>query len=358
MKRKKTSKRQSMKNLLLTLCVLFLTACGSGESKNKTTLQNADSTIICNNICLSECSHNILYITNEKIFDLYSVYFLVYQIDTLTRPTWQELQMKPILNLRDTVKSKPVFDNCDKEFTDEIAQNGNHCIIFRYFREDYWQRSYHIFPQKMHRKIDINTNFEIDWYRAFSRTDQTPELEFVFYFIYNKGDTIVTYTDTAPTGGTTPEGHTFRFVGEQIDSIQVKTKAMFCVSQGFDLNGRDDWAVWLYNLETEWIDSSNDKYSYTMPTLDSVFINKENFSKIRDKALSVQKDVLINKRDSVMDINEVLKNFKPNFEDAKTANDLYLAIELSNFVNHITVFYKGGSTKKFVHIAAYSISVP
>ena len=161
-----------MKNLLLTLCVLFLTACGSGESKNKATLQNADSTIICNNICQSECSHNILYITNEKSFNLYSIYSIECERDTLTHPTWSELQMEPIPDLRDTVKSKLVFDNYDKIFTDEITPNGNHCITFRYFRGDYMQGNYYIFPQKVYREIDTKTIFGIDWYRAFIEMSQ------------------------------------------------------------------------------------------------------------------------------------------------------------------------------------------
>jgi hypothetical protein len=340
------------------LCILSFTACGNrAVNETKATSQSADSTIISEeDICLSKSLHNALYISNESVFNLsYSIWG---KKDTLTRPTWDELQIEPTPNLRDTVKTKLVFDNYDKEFTDEIAPNGNHCITFRYFRGDYIQGINYIFPQKVYRKIDNKTNFEIDWYRAFSREDQTLETTSVFYSIYNKGDTIISYTEPESAGGTTPEGHTFRFSGEQIDSIKVKSKAIFSVSQGFDLNGIDDWAVWLYNLESEWIDTSNDRYSYTMPTLDNVSISKDNFSKIRNKAISVQKDVLINKRNAIGDVSGVLKNFKPKFEDAKTANDLYLAIELSNFVNNITVFYKGGSTKEFVHIADYLISVP
>lgn len=289
-------------------------------------------------------------------------------MDTLTRPTLSELQASSIRDLKDTIKTKLVIDNYDKVFFDKYDSSGNLCITFKYYRGDYVHAANYIFPQKLYRNIDTKTNFEIDWFVAFERSSMKPTWSFYSYKTYIQGDTIFTYTCPVECGGTTPESHTFRFASDRIDSIQVKTKAMFYVSQGFDLNGRDDWAVHLYDLETEWMNCRINNNSYTLPTVNDVVIDKDTFSKIRKKAIAVQKETLIEKRDSIRPylneaereraINDVLKRFKSNLDDAETATDLYLALELNYFINNVTVFYRGGSTKEFVHIAGYETSVP
>ena len=356
------------KKISFILGLLPLSDCGSrGSSENNTVLITADSTIIVENISQPKNLHNALHITNEKVFCLYSIWD---ERDTLTRPSWNELRTKSIPDLRDTVKSRLVFVDYEKIFTDKIDLDGNLCVIFDYCRQEYRQKSNYIFPLKVYRNIDEKTTFEIDWYRAFSRKNHSSDVDFISYVIHNRNDTIITYTETYPAGGTTPEGHTFRFTGEQIDSIKVKSKVFYSVAQGFDINGRDDWGVGLYYLESEWVDLSIDNLSYVLPVLDTIFIDRETFSKIRNKAISVQKDVLINQRDSLENlgglagryyqdvIGSVLKRLKPNFEDAETATDLYIFVDLKYFTNNVTVFYKGGRAKELVHIADYIVSVP
>ena len=108
--------------------------------------------------------------------------------------------------------------------------------------------------------------------------------------------------------------------------------------------------------------------------LKDVTLSKESFKRIKERALAVQKRYLIESRDSVVAkygsygdsgkayINEILENLKrrlkPNLDDAHTPNELYLLIELSYFVNELTVYYKDGTSKKICHFAGYDVSVP
>jgi hypothetical protein len=292
----------------------------------------------------------------------------------------------PIGNLSDTITWRFVYNNFEKRFTDRIDENGNLHISLIEDTHNFMQRTHYIFPLVEFQTIDDKTTLEIDSYILFSRQFPNPTgWRPSHHHIHNRGDSIITFSKVLHGGGTTPEGRTFRFAGEQIDSIQVHTEALFYIAQGFDINGRDDWAWFLFNLETEWFDTRIDNNSYTMPTINEIFIDAYTFSRIRDRALAVQREVLIENRafhfgESVNELpietvsSEIIRNsfpkpgqpyfqfirekFKPNLEDARTADELFLVIGLRHFVNYVTVFYKNGEIREFVHIAGYSVSVP
>jgi hypothetical protein len=354
-----------MKTVITTLiCIIFLLASAGKRSELEKVYQ--------------------LFISTSEIPVFFFMYF---EHDTLTRPTWRELASIPIGNLSDTITWRFVHDNFEKRFTDQIDENGNLRISLIDDTHDFIQRTNYIFPLVEFQTIDDKTIFEIDSYILFSReSPNSGGWRHSRHHIHNRGDSIITFSEGLyDVGGTTPEGRTFRFAGEQIDSIQVHTEALFYIAQGFDINGRDDWGWLLYNLETEWLNTRVDNNSYTMPMINEIFIDANSFSKIRNKALAVQREVLIENRElyfgeSVNEFStetvttEIIRNpfpqtgqpyyqfirekFKPNLDDAKTADELFLVIGLKHFVNYVTVFYKNGKTREFVHIAGYSVSVP
>ena len=312
--------------------------------------------------------------------------FYCFEYDKLSRPNWKKMQSISSENQDDTITWRFIHNNFEKRFTDQIDENGNLRISLIDDSHDFIQRTNYIFPLVEFQIIDDKTTFEVDSYILFSREfSHFAGSRYSYHFIQNRGDSIITFSESVELGGTTPEGRTFRFSGEHIDSIQVRTKALFYIVQGFDINGRDDWGWFLYDLETEWFDTRVNHNSYTMPMINEMFIDAHTFSRIRDRALAIQREVLIDNREfyfgeSVSELSsetvssEIIRNlfpqsgqsyfqfirekFKPNLEDAKTADELFLVIGLRHFVSYVTVFYKNSKAREFVHIASYSVSVP
>ena len=360
-----------MKSIITTLttyiCVLFLTVSVGKQSEGEKVHQ----------LFISTCEIPFIAPWN-------------FEHDTLTRPTWWELENAsiPMGNLSDTITWRFIHNNFEKRFTDRFDNNGNLRISLIDDSHDFVQRTNYIFPLVEFQSIDDKTIFEIDSYILFARGYRNPVgWRYFRHSIHIQGDSIITFTGfpTDCVGGTTPEGRTFRFSGEQVMDIHVRTVALFYIVQGFDINGRDDWGWFLYDLETEWLDTRVDNKNYTMPMINEMFIDAYTFSRIRDKALAIQREVLIDNREyffgesvrelttetTTVEINRnpfrqpgqpyyqfIREKFKPNLEDAETANELFLVIGLRHFVNYVTVFYKDGEIREFVHIATYSVSVP
>lgn len=354
-----------MKNLLIFACIVMCSfQAVSFEKESSTNNYQPDKLIP-------------LTISNDTFSSWWEI---TQELENKSRPTWEEQLVDSVLNLSDTITDDLTLIDYPivypKPFEDIIGKNQQHYIKFEsqhHYPPNYYRRYAYISPMTCYYDADLTTRFEIDWYKSVIR--DTPyeskiDPEFTIYNIYNKADTIFTVTEVT-FGGITPEGHTFRFSGEMVDSISVETKVIYKVYQEFDINSRDSWVEYLYTIESPWIDSATGRRCYTMPIIESVSIDKDTFSKIKSKAVAIQRKMLIEKPDSLYTkndgrgreyyqriVNNMLKKLKPNFEDANSANNLYLNFKLDYFTNKIKVYYKNGSTKEFVHIADYTVSAP
>ncbi|MFA6335827.1 MAG: hypothetical protein WCX48_09825 [Bacteroidales bacterium] len=280
-----------------------------------------------------------------------------------------------IPSLKDTIATDICEIDYTREFSEKINEGGGVDISFNLinFGKNVRDSNY-IFYNKASIDYDSRTGFVADWYLPFNRRSKRLKDETTTITIQIENDTIYTLTHADPTGGITPEGHTYRFCGDDIDRVSGRSKAIFTVSQIFDQNGRDDWAEMLYSLETPWNNNITDSLCYKLPVLSNITLGKETLERIREKAVRAQKRVLIEKKDSLIAkyasfgedgvkyLNSVFDNLrerlKPNLDDAFTPNELYLLFELDYFVNELTVHYKDGTSKNIVHIAEYIVSVP
>lgn len=278
-------------------------------------------------------------------------------------------------SLKDTIETDICEIDYIREFNEVINDRGGVNICFNLINiQKNIRDSNYIFYNKASIDYDSKTAFVADWYSPFNRKSKRLKDETTLVTVQIENDTIYTMTHSDPTGGTTPEGHTYRFSGDSIDRITGRSKAIFTVSQIFDLNGRDDWTEILYYLETPWNNNISESLCYKHPVIDKITLSKETLERIREKAIRAQKRVLIEKKDSiyakyasfgenwVKHINSIFdhlrKRLKPNLDEALTPNELYLLFELDYFVNELTVHYKDGTSKNIVHIADYIISVP
>ena len=280
-----------------------------------------------------------------------------------------------IPSLNDTIDNEIYEIDYMREFTEKINESGGVDICFNLINfEKNIRDKYFIFYNKASIDFDSRTTFVADWYSPFERKSKRLKDETTKIIIQIENDTIYTLTYPDPTGGITPEGHTYRFSGDSIDRITGRSKAIFTVSQIFDLNGRDDWTERLYYLETPWNNNIAERLCYKHPVINKITLGKETLERIREKAIRAQKRVLIEKKDSiyakytsfgenwVKHINSIFdhlrKRLKPNLDEAFTPDELYLLFELDYFVNELTVHYKDGTSKSIVHIADYIIGVP
>jgi len=279
-----------------------------------------------------------------------------------------------IPSLKDTIDTDIYEIDYNREFTEKINKGGGVDISFNLINNGKWIRDRnYIFYNKASIDYDSRTGFVADWYSPFNRRSKSLEGEITTITIQIEKDTIYTLTYADPAGGITPEGHTYRFCGDDIDRISGRSKAIFKVGQIFDQNGRDDWGELLYSLETPWNNNIMDGLCYKLPVLSNITLSKETLERIREKAIRAQKRVLIMQKDSIIAkyasygeddakyINSVFDNLrkrlKPNLDDAYTPGELYLSFGLDYFINELTVHYKDGTSKNIVHIAGYTISV-
>jgi hypothetical protein len=277
--------------------------------------------------------------------------------------------------LKDTIDTDICEIDYIREFRETINERGGVDISFNLnnFGKRVRDNNY-IFYNKASIDYDSRTTFVADWYSPFNRRNKMLDGEENIITIQIENDTIYTLIHANPTGGITPEGHTYRFCGKDIDRISGRSKAIFTVGQIFDQNGRDDWGEMLYTLETPWNNNITDSLCYKLPVLGNITLGKETLERIREKAVRAQKRVLIEQKDSlfakyasfgensVKYLNSVFDNLrkrlKPNLDDAFTPGELYLSFRLDYFVNELTVHYKDGTSKNIVHIAGYIASVP
>lgn len=276
--------------------------------------------------------------------------------------------------LKDTIDTDICEIDYIREFTEKINKGGGGDISFNLinFGKRVRDNNY-IFYNKASIDYDSRTTFVADWYSPFNRRRKTLDDEVTRITIQIENDTIYTLTHADPAGGITPEGHTYKFCGDDIDRISGRSKAIFTVSQIFDQNGRDDWTEILYSLETPWNNNITDSLCYKLPVIGNITLSKETLERIREKAIRAQKRVLVEKKDSLIAkyasygedgakyINSIFDNLrkrlKPNLDDAYTPGELYLSFGLDYFVNELTVHYKDGTSKNIVHIAGYIASV-
>lgn len=279
-----------------------------------------------------------------------------------------------IPSLKDTIDTDIWEIDYNRGFSEMINEGGGVDISFNLINVgENIKDSNYIFYNKVSIDYDSRTGFVADWYLPFNRRSKRLKDETTPITIQIEKDTIYTLMQTEPAGGTTPEGHTYRFCGDDIESVSGRGRAIFTVSQIFDENDRDDWVEELYSLETPWDNYFIDSLGYRLPVLSNITLSKETLERIREKALRVQKRNLIEKKDSliakyesfgengVKDLNSIFDNLKkrlkPNLDDAFTPNELYLSFKLKYFVNELTVYYKDGTSKNIVHISDYIISV-
>ncbi len=277
--------------------------------------------------------------------------------------------------LKDTIDADICEIDYNREFSERINEKGGVEIFFNLTNFGKRVRdSNYIFYNKASIDYDSRTTFVADWYSPFNRRNKMLDGEENIITIQIENDTIYTLIFANPTGGITPEGHKYRFCGDDIDRISGRSKAIFTVCQIFDQNGRDDWIEKLYSLETPWNNDITYSLYYKLPVLSNVILGKETLARIREKAVKAQKRVLIEQKDSIIAkyasygenyakyINSVFDNLtrrlKPNLDDAYTPGELYLSFRLDYFVNELTVHYKDGTSKNIVHIAGYITSVP
>jgi len=279
-----------------------------------------------------------------------------------------------IPSLKDTIDTNICEIDYTREFREKINKGGGVDISFRLINLGKKVReNNYIFYNKASIDYDSRTTFVADWYSPFNRKNKTLECEVTSITIQTEKDTIYSLTQADPAGGITPEGHTYRFCGDDIERVSGRSKAIFTVSQIFDQNGRDDWTEILYSLETPWNNNITNSLCYKLPVISNITLGKETLERIREKAIRAQKRVLIEKKDSlyanyasygdnsVKYLNSVFDNLrkrlKPNLDDAFTPDELYLSFELDYFVNELTVHYKDGTSKNIVHFAGYTVSV-
>ncbi|PKP06475.1 MAG: hypothetical protein CVU10_02620 [Bacteroidetes bacterium HGW-Bacteroidetes-5] len=289
--------------------------------------------------------------------------------------TYKESMYKAVMpDLKDTLNYSFSEIWYEREFIDKINETGGVDISFNlYDSGDHSKKNNFIFYNTANLKLDSKTDFIVNWHNKFNRKSKTNEYEGTEVHVYLINDTIYTYNNSDPCGGTTPEGNSFRFSGKEIKSVTGRSRGVFSINQIFYNNEREAWLEDLYYLETPWNNCFIDSMTYKLPVFKDVTISKDTFHKIKEKAVGVQKYFLIEKRDSVIasyrthgegavnsmkSVYESLeKRLNPNFDDARTPNELYLLIEFEYFVNELTIKYNDGTFKRVVHFADYIISV-
>jgi len=276
--------------------------------------------------------------------------------------------------LKDTITTDFCFIDYTREFKDRLSDKGDIYITFNLNSEsDYYKKEYYLFYDSVKISYDANTEFTADWFLPFSKNPEggVPETDQICLDIIN--DSIFTIVNTNPVGGTTPEGQSFSITGKEVLKVSAETKAVFSVDQIYSWDVREEWTKLLYLLETPWEDSSTGNNSYRLPVLRNLRLSKDTFTLIKKKAIEAQRELLIEKRDSILSVRKsygeasylftkrvfdnLKKRLKPNFEDANTPDELYTRFELKYFITRLTVYYKDGTSKKINHIALYTISV-
>lgn len=275
--------------------------------------------------------------------------------------------------LKDTLKTELNSIDYIREYDERVNEKGDVDISFNLYSNADYSKEYYIFYDSKRINYDAKTEFTADWFLLFGKKPEYAEPEVSQLSIYLMNDTIYTITDTYPDGGTTPEGHSFRISGGDVLKVSVKSKAVFSVDQIYFWSIREEWTKNLYLLETPWIDSSNGVNSYRLPILRNVRLNKDTFALIKKKSIEAQKELLIEKRDSILAarkledqlsyiytkeiLDDFKKRLKSNFEDANTPDELYVRFELQYFITELTVHYKDGTSGKIYHFAQYQVSV-
>ena len=268
----------------------------------------------------------------------------------------------------DTVQQRNniILLNPNKEYK-ETYKNGELKIQFENKNQiDQLGMGYYIYPSKTIKNITPSAKFISEWYTAKTPDGNSAEFFFLKNDIRIIGDTIYTRVKHGECGGTTPEGSSYKFEGNNIASIKAQTKAIFYVTQGIDVNGRDDWVEKLYTLESPWLETNTSKLGYTLPIMEDVYIDEATYKEIKSKAIATQKRIIYKDKDSLIKenpyyaepINNLISRSKPNLEEAITFNDMYLCFGLDYFITKITVSYKDGTKKDFNHIAYYEEVVP
>lgn len=276
--------------------------------------------------------------------------------------------------LKDTLNTDLYNIDYIREYDERVNEKGDIDISFNlYSNSDYYRKEYYIFYDSVKINYDAKTEFAADWFLPFNKNPQYSDPECPKISMYMINDTIYTLTDTYPAGGTTPEGHSFRISGNEVFKVSVKSKAVFSVDQIYFWSIREELIKNLYLLETPWEDSSIGSNSYRLPVLRNVRLNKDTFILIKKKSIEAQRELLIEKRDSILAVrklndhasyiftkeifDDLKKRLKPNFEDANTPNELYIRFELKYFITELTVHYKDGTSRKIYHFAQYNVSV-
>ncbi len=296
-----------------------------------------------------------------------------WQHDTLTRHS-RNIDIRP-RDLADTLTAFAPKCYFEKKFRDSRRSDGGADL---YFTSDdgmgYERRAYYLFPLTIRRPLAGGVQFEIDWMSGYPREDwggRDTCFRCLYdpYEIYVRGDTLITATFPCETGGITSEGHRFRICGERVKRISARTCSVFSVEQGIDVNGRDDWGVPLGKFATPWVVTTEGAYDYVLPVISRVVLEPEAFSRFRSGALAVQREYLIEKRDSVIGTErdkeyrrEALDRWQRRlpwpFESAETFTEMYVFVGFLYFLTELTVEFNDGCTEHYVHVATYMTNIP
>lgn len=167
----------------------------------------------------------------------------------------------------------------------------------------------------------------------------------------------------------------FRFCGDRVAGVKVRTKYVYYVAQGIVVNGCDDLGEPLAEIESPWMECMEGPFSYRLPEADHLVIDAEKLRSIRRRGEAVRQRYLVDKRDSAVaaavewggesgkrymeqGLDSLSRWLKSNPHEAGTFASQYIFIDLQHFVTEVDVRMKDGHTKRFVHIASYMTCIP
>lgn len=284
---------------------------------------------------------------------------------------WDGRVQKKKYALRDTLKTESYRIWSEKTDYEELYhKDGSATLVFHPMDENngWLKNNYRFFPFVSWKQLDQHTRFEVQ--RVLRQNKEYPsQEESDSYYVFQRSDTLITFFMPAETGVIGSEGHTFGITGKGIRRIKARTKGVFSLSQGIDINGRDDWGVFIRDIETPWQSTTTSRSEYTLPIIDTLKIANTILNNIKEKALAVQKAYLIEKRDSLIEssydgayVREKLDALQTllnnNATKGQTISSMYLFVRLDVLITEITVYRRNGQIDRFVHIADYIGSVP
>lgn len=261
----------------------------------------------------------------------------------------------------DTLKKRiPRMNGDTYLYTDRIDKDGN--LHIKLDVEDLKYDHKYAFADQIKAPINRQITFGVDWAIYYDERErayvQDPHL------IYYQGDTIYTVVWPAELGTFSPEGHRFFVEGADIERIESRTKYMYVATQF--IAGVITIDVWCENLGfyySQWQNCADGQFSYVLPIVENLTFDKNSFQQARNKALKIQKSLLYNDYDSVLNskdwcreyvieaLADLKKQLKPNLDDAKKFSEMCVLVGCSYFITEIKIYMKNGEVRNFVHHA-------